>query len=141
MSISDLDLSAFQDSVTVAGKTFTVSGLTFDALEAVLIGEGMNEARELFDTLKLSGGDVLSDMETLRMAMKIAPNLLCRIIAYAAGEPEAFSIVKKMPLPVQVDALVKIFRLTFVDMDNFENFVKALTTATQGVTKLAARAT
>jgi len=59
------------------------------------------------------------------------PIVAGNVIAVASDEPEQWDVAQKLPVPVQVDALMKIARLTFNDFDGFKKFVGNVLAAVQ----------
>jgi len=51
------------------------------------------------------------------------PLVASNIIALACDEPDAWRKAQELPMPVQVEALVAISRLTFEDINGFKKFV------------------
>lgn len=55
-----------------------------------------------------------------------APILAAHVIACCAGEPDAHENAKQLPIPLQIEALTQIFRLTFEEYGGLEKTVAAL---------------
>lgn len=51
------------------------------------------------------------------------PIVAGNVIAVASDEPEQWDVAQKLPVPVQIDALVKVAKLTFNDFDGFKKFL------------------
>lgn len=56
-------------------------------------------------------------MQEIMALVRKVPLLEARIIAEAAREPDYVDAVRYLPLPVRAEALLEIFRLTFVDIE------------------------
>ena len=56
-------------------------------------------------------------MQEIMALVRKVPLLEARIIAEAAREPDYVDAVRYLPLPVRTEALLEIFRLTFVDIE------------------------
>lgn len=68
------------------------------------------------------------------IAVKL-PALAMRLIAECAGEPDAVETFGRFPLPVQTEALIAIFNLTFDGEDSLKNFVSGLKSLMQSMSK------
>lgn len=88
-----------------------------EAAEKLQKGEEVDPPTEDLDT-----GDVVA------AALEHAPGLCAKVIAWAAGEPEAEKEARDLPFPTQFDILVEIGRLTFevTPMGKFLEAVVAL---------------
>lgn len=56
-------------------------------------------------------------MQEIMALVRKVPMLEARVIAEAAREPDHIDTVRYLPLPVRTEALLEIFRLTFVDIE------------------------
>lgn len=65
------------------------------------------------------------------------PLLAANIIAVASDEPGAWATARKLPVPVQIDALLAVARLTFEDAEGFKKFVGNVTAAMQSASAQA----
>lgn len=139
MSLKDIDLTRLGTDIPVGkdGGSFRVTGLSISAVECILSEGGLAEAEELFQKLKpaISGQGLGADSDLMWAVAKAAPGLVARVIAFAAGEPDQIEVVSKLPLPVQVSALVAIFEHTFQGTEELGNFIGTLSKATSGMTQ------
>lgn len=122
------------------GGSFTVEGISFDHL-AKLFTEAKDEmlqAMDLYDGMAESG-EVKTEALIMAMLHQV-PDLVARVICLAANEPGAEAQVRKMPFPVQTDALMAIADLTFVEPDALKKFLGHLTVLLNGATSLKAPA-
>jgi hypothetical protein len=119
------------------GRGFDVSGLSLDAI-LLIVQRHKKDVGELFDTLVRQVGQdegiSLDKAEWLGSALLgAAPAIAAEIVTLAAGyeSPEAVEVFRKVPAPIQLDALDKIARLTFTSemppKKVFETVVRALT--------------
>jgi hypothetical protein len=115
-----------------------VRGLTADDIARIVTEsaadvETMLTLFEQNDTLK---GISQDDPESVALALQSngknlftalitkVPELVARVIAIAADDPEDWKHVQKnFPLPAQLNALTEAARLTFVDGNGFKAFV------------------
>jgi len=54
------------------------------------------------------------------------PDLAAAVIALASDEPDAVDVVRSLPLPVQLDALIAVGKLTFTDEGAVPKFLAGL---------------
>lgn len=105
---------------------FSVRGLTLSDL-SLLLRSHMPDIQVIVamrtDYQSAENGDIFPLLTTLAAE---APVLAARIIAHGAGEPSAHENAKLLPLPLQVEALAEIFRLTFEEYGGLEKTVAAL---------------
>ena len=105
------------------GTAFNVRGLTFHDLGALL-----ENHREEF----LAAGSVLAKQDAENMGSlatllaQTVPGLAAVVIAHAADEPDASEMVSTLPLPVQLEALLAIGKLTFTDEGAVPKFLAGL---------------
>jgi hypothetical protein len=106
--------------ISVNGKPlFFVEGFSFESLEK-LARTHMPDLESIFD-LVLVGDTPVTTLNASIGAMAIAlvqkaPGLTANIIALSTGEPvteDLINTARKLPFPVQIDALVKIGEITF----------------------------
>lgn len=135
------DYKPRQDYITVNDETVAVRGLTVEDI-AILIDAYKDPIVELYAifegsrTAKDAEGDDALQARLDRIiveSVQRAPHLVGAIIALAADEPDASEQAKSLPFTVQVDALVKIFTLTFSDVGGLGNFLAVLQGAIAGV--------
>jgi len=108
------DLVVIKEKVETPGGNFEVQGLTLEAL-AGLLKEHATELSKLFD------GEL-----DFAILLKESPELVSKLIAYAAGEPEQLENVKSLPFGVQLIAMKKVWDLTAVDIDELGNLFRNL---------------
>lgn len=104
--------------VPVGSDTFTVSGVSADQVFG-LYQRHRDDLSTLFDNLsgRTTGSEVLSSIEGIVTQF---PIVIAEGIALASGSTvggehweEEVAIARSLPLPIQVDALMKIGELTF----------------------------
>lgn len=119
--------------VLVNGKAlFSVEGLSLDTL-AVLVKTHLPDLEFVFDIVMQNQreNDTLRDQLT-RMAMSLAgqaPGLVANIIAVASGEEvthELIAIARRLPFPVQVDAMISIGTMTFDEAGGVKKAMESL---------------
>lgn len=127
MSLADFQPAT--DVVSFRGKPLiTVRGLSLDDI-AILMRENLSDLDEL---IKLYAEGVDENVAVAKSAQFIVamaremPALVARIICLSCDEPTAEDKARKLPLPVQVDALQKIVTLTFSEAGGAKKFFESL---------------
>lgn len=126
------DLPLLTTEIPYGNTSFTVRGLSTEDVSAILSRFG-SEVVMLFGGL-LSGQAV--DVETMPAMMRTlvveAPTLVAEVIARAADDPseKGVSRARKLPLPVQVDALIAVYHNTFTSESELKKFVGVVTSLT-----------
>lgn len=119
--------------VVVNGKAlFNVAGLSLDSL-AVLVRTHLPDLEAVFDIVMVDGAADTSFQEHLiRVASGLAvqaPGLVANIIAQASGEPLTPALIetaRRLPFPVQVDAMTSIGSLTFDEAGGVKKAIESL---------------
>lgn len=113
------------------GGSFAVRGLSVDQV-AALVREDRETLIRVFDQVTgredvqqaaeaAASGEEMPEPPTEDSGMQqvvmdlldVAPTLAAKIIAWAAGEPDAVEEARQIPAPTQLEILVEIGRLTF----------------------------
>lgn len=97
-------------------QTIPLRGLSFEDIGAILHAQGAGVER-LWGALVLGSSSLDGfDVESFTtLALYEAPLLVAQIIAHGAGEPDALEQAAALPIWIQVEAVEKIYRLTFED--------------------------
>lgn len=134
------DIQFETKEIKYRGQTFNVRGLGLDVISKLLaqgsrlqLDSSIQEIEAAYKGSK-DGDDAAVQTALAGLAMKL-PALVARLIAECADEPESDGIIAKLPLPVQTEALLAIFALTFEGEDSLKNFVGGLKTLMQSLTK------
>jgi hypothetical protein len=131
MSLANLSIETAV--VKFRGSEFTVRGLGLDTV-AALMQDGNREELELavkqLEALykATKADDTAGITSGVNKLVVQLPGLTAKVIAFAADEPGEADKVRKLPLPVQLDAILAIGRLTFDGEDSIRNFVSGLMT-------------
>lgn len=142
MSLKALKLPT--EAVTLPdGESFTVRGLSLADITAIVRGRGP-EFSLLFDTYRdKTGGDAASlddaNMGDLGQSLiELAPDIASLVIAHASGDgdEEDYRIARRLPFPVQLDAIEKIGKLTFDAEGGPKKVVETVVRVLHGVTGL-----
>lgn len=133
--------------VEFPGGDITVRGLNLDDI-IILIQLHRGPLDVLFNSIvdkaKKAKGEPGSEFEVEELGLQLlplisqAPVVAAQIIACAADEPgpDGLKIAKKLPLPVQVDALEKILALTFQTIGGPKKLLETVVRLAQGANGL-----
>lgn len=69
------------------------------------------------EMVRKSGDDLISGF------LQQFPLLAANVIATACDEPESWQAARTLPLPLQIEALLSVAKLTFEDAEGFKKFV------------------
>lgn len=123
MALSDIVIPT--KTFTFGGASFTVHGVTANDVLRMFFEADKDIAR-ILDVLE-QGGVGTDDADKLIAAMlREAPELAARLIASAADEPAAWPTVARLPVSVQLEALLAVWTLTFEEPDALKKFVASL---------------
>lgn len=118
------DVLIQKEKVEFDGVEFEVRGLSLVDLVG-LFKDYKEQVSKLFNMFA-----EVKDDETIGAligtALDIAPDLMSAAVAVASDEPDQVEVVKKLPVPVMVDALTKVAKLTFKSEEEFVDFINAL---------------
>ena len=128
------------ETVETPGGDFAVRGISFSDVSALIQSDGP-ELSALFDHYSGSlNGDDLSTTEVMALSgslNEIAPDIAAKIIVTAAdGDEDDLATIRKLPFPVQVDALEKIVKLTFDSTGGPKKLVETAIRVFRGTTSL-----
>jgi len=128
MALKELRLPTETVEVPGSGE-FTVRGLSLVDTKP-LVRKHAGELSSLFNLISNSQKSGEIDIEdaalTAARFLDQAPALMADIIAIASGEEDAFEAALQLPIPVQVDALTKIGRLTFASEGSVKKFLQTV---------------
>lgn len=79
---------------------------------------------DLFGHLDTATSDDMRPVVTAMVAQ--APGFVANLIALACDEPESAKVAATLPAPVQIDALMKVGTLTFVDVGGPKNALETI---------------
>jgi hypothetical protein len=138
MGLSNLVIAS--ERVQVPGnEDLVVRGLGLDSI-IFLVRNNQSGLEEIFSKVQ-NGGIEASSVEGLAVTLADrAGPLAFQIIACGVGEPDQWRQAALLPLPVQVEALEKIIRLTFAGEGGVEKFLETVTRMMSGAADLLPRA-
>lgn len=128
------DIIAKTEKVSVGENSFEVGALDLTIIIA-LFSKRQAELRTLFDHAQATGlVDNPDPMQIAVMLLQLAPDFVAEAVAMAAGEPGMATTVRKLPAPVQLDAINKIIDLTFEAEGGLKKFGETLVALVQKAT-------
>lgn len=133
MGLRDLRLPTAE--VKTQGGTFSVRGLGFADI-SVLFTNHAETLAPLY-AAHVVGEDNLTDdgfKGVGLLLIQAAPEAVAEMIALASDDPGSVDIARNLPLPVQLDAVIKIGGLTFGGEDDVKNFAETAIAAMQRAT-------
>lgn len=133
MSLADYQPS--RATVEFRGGSLNVRGLSLDDVTHLI----RHHLDDLDQIIAMYGDGVdtqMASVATAQYALKLvreAPGLVANVIALASDEPDHAEKARMLPLPVQVDVLKEVGRLTFEEAGGLKKFVESLTTLLGGM--------
>lgn len=128
--------------ISYRGNEFAVAGIGLDTIAELMVsGErgqletAVAQLEKLYNATQAKDDNAMTAGLT-QLVLQL-PGLAAKLIALAAGEPNQTDKVRKLPISVQLDAILAIGRLTFDGEDSIKNFVNGLMTLLSGMTKTA----
>lgn len=112
-------------TINVGDSSFTVRGLTFADVTRMIDAHRQDLETLVNRGMALSTGSQTSFEQWLPL-IQTMPDLAAKIIACASDEPEAVEAARRLPLPVQLDALIAIGNLTFAQPGGLGKFIADL---------------
>lgn len=121
MALADIELPSRE--IKVGKGSFTLYGLSLAAV-AKLVNNHLNELESVFDLFTSVASDGVEGLNEDTVRALIAqvvselPNLTANVILLAANETDekAVEVAVMLPAPIQIDALLTVYALTFEDV-------------------------
>lgn len=116
------------DTILAGEETVALRGLNVKDISILLDGHRtlIEQMISTMDGME-KGFDLSAKVDRLIIeSIHAAPDLVAGIISLAADEPDAGENAKSLPFATQVDALVKVFNLTFQEVGGLGNFLAVL---------------
>jgi hypothetical protein len=138
--MSDLEALSAELLVTkkvevAGGKGFAVGGLHLDGI-LTICRRHREDVTKLFEQVVETGGGLEQAAAMSETVLSATPDIAAEIIAFAAGHPDAAEAVfRKLPFPVQLDALNKIAELTFTSEMPPKKVIETVARTLAGVAK------
>mgnify|MGYP001232383630 CR=1 FL=1 len=138
MALSDIVIPT--RVIEYQGASFTIHGVTARDVMRMLF-EAEKDIERIIDAYEaLQGSEGADSREAIVLLLREAPELAARLIASAADEPEHWSIVARLPVSVQAEALAAVWALTFEGPDSVKKFVASLVEMTNSMKALKSKA-
>lgn len=135
MALSDFQVA--RKPVLFRGEPLiAVRGLALNDI-SYLIRDHLDQLNKLFDLYDKPETRETALAESAKFALHIvkeAPELVAQMIVLASDEPqENIEIARKLPLPVQVEAVRAIIELTFEEAGGAKKFLDSVMSLVSGV--------
>lgn len=102
--------------VPLGDTTLHLEGLSLEHV-AILVREHLPDLEALFEVFTNAGVKDAEDFKKVAFALVTqAPGFAANLIALSAGEPDAAENAMRIPAPTQVDLILAIGDLTFVEV-------------------------
>jgi hypothetical protein len=129
------DFKVVTEEVSFRGGRFALRGLALNDVSD-LVRNNLSELNKLFQLYDNEGTREQALAESARFAITIVretPNMVSKMIALAADEPEAIAVAARLPLPVQVECMRKIIELTFEEAGGAKKFLDSVMSLVGGM--------
>ena len=127
------DYTPLSQSVSLGrGATVSVRGLSIDDI-AVLLKDHLSDLDGLFELWERSSDQPLASARFVVALTREAPALVATLIALAADEPDMVAKARRLSLPVQIELLKAVLRLTFEEAGGAKKFVESLNQLLRGM--------
>lgn len=124
-----------EDIALPGGNSFNIGPISL-AVAVTLLVSRKDEVKAAFDMLKDKGLTDEPDPYLIGMALiEFAPGIVNEAIAHAANEPGAAAQVAQLPIGVQLEAIEKMFELTFEAEGGVKKFGETLVRLVQKATQ------
>jgi hypothetical protein len=123
MALSDLVIP--KQSISVGDMAFDVRGLCLNDLTRLyhLHGDKLDEVVQLYTGAE---DDRSKDEDVIQVLIKRLPDVVYSAAALAADEPDQADSFAKLPLPIQIETVKAIWRLTVEDAGGTKKFIQSL---------------
>lgn len=113
------------------GNKLAVRAFGFEDIQSLLINRSglIVQALDLFGEHGMNAASA-SDEEVRSFALQLVakvPDLVAEVIALAADEADQVDNARRLPAPVQLEALIAVYELTFSEPDSVGKFFGHLT--------------
>ena len=123
------------ETVTTPGGPLVLRGIGLADIMPIF-AQHREKLSEMFAAYTAGAMPVDDPAALAASLMSEAPDIVARaIVAAADGDEDDISTARRLPLPVQVEAIMAIFRLTMTTEGGVKNFVETVIRAMQGATE------
>lgn len=126
MSLADYQPA--REKVEFKGGSVFVRGLSLDDL-TVLMRNHLSDIDNLMEIYRRDVRDELAVAAAIQYGVSLAreaPGLVAHVISLAADEPDQVDRARALPLPIQVEILKHVGRLTFEEVGGAKKFFESL---------------
>lgn len=116
------DFVVKKTTIKFDGGEFAVRGISFNDLTTVLIEE-QADVEEAVALYQAGNADDPNHQQAFMSEMlgKL-PRLVAKVVTMCAGEPDEWPRFLELPIPTQIEAMVAVVDLTFVEPDALKKF-------------------
>lgn len=120
------DIKVVRESVSFRGGKFEVRAFSLDDVTEIMRDDfaGINDVLSLYNEQVPENVAVSATMQFIVRMIARAPDLAARIIATAADERDFVDAARALPIPVQVEAIQKVLKLTFDEWGGPKKFAE-----------------
>ncbi len=131
------DLKIPEAIIETPGGEFAVRGLSLDDL-AWLVRRHGESMSKVFNEFTASDTELTTNSVAgfLLPLVESMPGLVSEVIACATGEADEAALVRRLPFPVQIDALEKVVDLSFDAAGGPKKLAETVVRMAQGTTGL-----
>lgn len=122
------DYKPARESVEFKGGSVSVRGLSLDDM-TVLMRNHLADLDRLMEIYRRDVRDELAVAAAIQYGVSLAreaPGLVAHVIALASDEPDHVDQARMLPLPVQVEILKSVGRMTFEEVGGAKKFLEGL---------------
>lgn len=127
MSLANYQIQ--REEVTFMGGSLSLRGLSLNDISALMFNY-LDQLEHLFGMYSDEEQKETAMQESAKFAVTIVrecPKMVAQLIILAGDEPqELFEIAERLPIPVQVEAIRKVFELTFLESGGAKKFVDGI---------------
>lgn len=135
MSLKDIKLP--EEVIEFPGGNFAVRGLGFDDVSFLVQKHGQKLEPIFTDFTQSSGDLTVESIAAFALPLlKAVPEIVAEMIACASGDKDDVAIARALPFPTQLEALQRIFELTFSVSGGPKKLVETVISMAQGTTGL-----
>lgn len=142
MGLSDITIPT--KTIKTPGGDFDVRGLSYTDISS-LAQDYFPQMLALFSQVAKSAAEDEANEENIglmiKTALDTAPQMICAAIALAADEPELASVVSKLTVLSQTEAVLAVVELTLVGEAELEKFIETVTMSLEGLSGALSKVT
>lgn len=130
MSLANYEPETTTVDLPGRGGSLTIRGLSFQDLTALI-----RDHRETIEKLFNDYSDEETNAQSLLTRLLTnSPEFCAQVIALSADSPEHVEKARRLPVTVQLDALIAVGKMTFEEAGGVKKFLEQIIMIIQGVT-------